>query len=98
MSDVRLSYAELNGMCERLSRLRGEYDTLTGEVNTITSQFSDMWEGKVKDNFEEDYLKLAKSYQETADVMEEVTTEIINYIRNMQDIDDAYGKEHVTIG
>ncbi|MDO4304367.1 MAG: WXG100 family type VII secretion target [Bacillota bacterium] len=95
---VRLTYEEMNSNCTSLKSYASEYESTAQAVLSLVDSFSGSWEGQAEATFEEDYRTLTNAMKTSTETMREITTLVESYVNSMQEIENAYGKSHVTVG
>lgn len=95
---VRLTYEEMLQNCNTLRNYAAEYETTAQNVTSVVGAFTGAWEGEAEAKFEEDYNVLTKAMQTAIETMREITDLAESYVNSMQEIEAAYGKNHVSIG
>ncbi|MBR5798736.1 MAG: WXG100 family type VII secretion target [Lachnospiraceae bacterium] len=95
---VKLSYGDMLEYCGRLKSLATQYSDTAQQVTNVVSAFTGVWEGTAEAKFEEDYQVLTKAMTTAIDTMQEITTLAENYVNTMQEVENAYGVNHVTVG
>lgn len=94
---VKLTYEDMLGNCRTLAKYAEEYERTAQDVTTVVGAFTGAWEGEAEAKFEEDYNVLTNAIKTTITTMREITTLAENYVNAMQEIENAYGKNHVTV-
>lgn len=95
---VKLTYQEMRTNCNSLDTQAGELERAMGEVKRLVGSFKNCWEGTAEDNFEDDYTTLCTAISTTTETLREITTLVGNYVNSMEEVENAYGKSHVTVG
>lgn len=95
---VKLTYQEMRANCSSLDTQAGELERTMGEVKRLVASFQNCWEGTAADNFEDDYTTLSNAITTTTETLREITTLVGNYVNSMEEVENAYGKSHVTVG
>ena len=95
---VKLSYGEMLEYCGRLKSLATQYSDTAQEVTNVVSAFTGVWEGTAEAKFEEDYNVLTNAMTTAVETMQEITTLAEKYVNTMQEVENAYGVDHVTVG
>lgn len=95
---VRLTYEQMLQNCNTLKIYADEYAQTAQNVTNIVGSFTGSWEGEAEAKFEEDYNVLTNAMRTAIDTMNEITVLAENYVNSMQEIEAAYGKNHVTLG
>ena len=94
---VRLTYEEMLSNCNSLKTYANEYESTAQNVTSLVSSFTGSWEGEAELKFEEDYNVLTNAMKTAVDTMREITILAENYVNSMQEIETAYGKNHVSM-
>lgn len=95
---VRLTYEQMLQNCTTLKAYADEYEQTAQNVTNIVSSFTGAWEGEAEAKFEEDYNVLTNAMRTAINTMNEITVLAENYVNSMQEIEAAYGKNHVSVG
>lgn len=95
---VKLTYDEMLTNCSSLKSYADEYENTAQSVTSLVSAFTGSWEGEAEAKFEEDYNVLTNAMRTAVDTMREITALAENYVNSMQEIEAAYGQNHVSIG
>lgn len=95
---VKLTYDEMRNNCTTINGYADEYEQTAQNVSTLVSAFTGAWEGEAEAKFEEDYNVLTNAMKTAVDTMREITTLVQNYVDSMEEIEAAYGQNHVSIG
>lgn len=95
---VKLTYDEMLTNCSSLRSYADEYENTAQSVTSLVSAFTGSWEGEAEAKFEEDYNVLTNAMRTAVDTMREITALAENYVNSMQEIEAAYGQNHVSIG
>lgn len=95
---VKLTYEQMLDNCTRLRAYADEYASTAQDVTSLVSSFTGSWEGTAEATFEEDYNVLTNAMKTATETMLEITALAESYVNSMQEIENAYGKSHVTVG
>ena len=98
VGSVKLTYDEMLGNCSSLKSYADQYEQTAQSVTSLVSAFTGSWEGEAEAKFEEDYNVLTNAMKTAVDTMREITTLAENYVNSMQEIEAAYGQNHVSVG
>ena len=95
---VKLTYEDMLTNCTTLRTYAGQYSDTAQDVTNLVSAFTGSWEGTAEAKFEEDFNTLSTAMQTAIDAMLEITNLVENYVNSMQEVENAYGVNHVSIG
>ena len=93
---LAMSYSELEATARnakaKAEQLRELMTSLSADVNGMC----DNWTASASPVFREDYEKLAKNVTQTSTVVDELSTQVENYSRDMQALDQSYSSSKVS--
>lgn len=95
---VKLTYSEMRDNCTRLKTCADEYASTAKEVTSLVGSFTGAWEGTAEATFEEDFNVLSNAMTTATDTMLEIINLVESYVSSMEEVENAYGKSHVTVG
>lgn len=95
---VKLTYGDMRDNCGAINGYASEYEQIAQNVNSLVSAFTGSWEGEAEAKFEEDYNTLTNAMQTAVDTMREITTLVLNYVDSMEEVENAYSQNHVSVG
>ncbi len=95
---VKLTYQEMKDNCGSLKTYAEQYAETASSVTTLVGTFTGSWEGVAEQKFEEDYTTLTNAMNTAINTMNEITALVESYVNDMQEIESAYGTNHVSVG
>ncbi len=95
---VKLSYSDMRENCTRLKSCAEEYSSTASDVTSLVSSFTGAWEGQAEATFEEDFRVLTDAMKTATETMVEIINLVDSYVNSMEEVENAYGKSHVTVG
>ena len=97
--EVRLSYEEMRGNCDRLENHAATVESIRDEADRLVKSFTGVWTGQAEQTFEEDYNLIFTCLTKAIDTMNSITMTVRNYVNDMEEVEAAYGSgSHVSIG
>lgn len=93
---LSMSYDELETTAGNAAAKAEELRTLMASLRSDVTNMCDNWTAQASPIFREDFEKLAKDVEDTSVVVDELSTQVKNYVKDMQSLDSSYSSSKVS--
>lgn len=92
---LKMSYSDMESCCGQLETIATDIESNKGNMSSRVSALCDSWEAEASPVYQGDYETIAKSIDNTIDVVRQLTASVRKYIADMQDLDSSYSSTKV---
>lgn len=94
-SRLSMDYGDLEATARNAKAKAEQLRSLMSEMTNDVNAMCDNWTASASPIFREDYGKLASNVEKASEVVDELSVQVENYVRDMQALDNSYSKGKV---
>lgn len=97
-SELSMSYDDMQAEIAKLQQYADEFETTTAAMTSSVTTLCDGWIAESSETYREDYTALANNFSQTLEVVRELIQSTLNYIADVQAVDNKYSSSKVSVG
>jgi len=95
-SKLSMDYSELESTAGKAQEQANQLDQLMATMTTSVTTMCDNWTASASPVFKQDYDTLAKSANNIAELVRQLSTQVKNYVKDMKELDTAYSSSKLS--
>lgn len=92
---LSMDYNDMQAELTTLTQCVSDFRDATSRMNTSVGTLCDGWVAAASDTYRDDYARVADSFTQAAEIVEQLIESVQKYIQDMESVDQAYSRSKV---